>query len=112
TNSDQIGADTEAVLQFAYQLSGSGAEKRLIIVISGGDTTRQAVIRCATQEPRFPLLVFEGSGRFADELANARKNGSDDPQIQAVLDKGVVHFIPARARPDQLYRWLENFFGY
>jgi len=112
TSADEIGAETELILQFAYRLSGSGAEKRLIVVIGGGDTTRQAVIRCATQEPRFPLLVFEGSGRLADELAAARKNGSPDPQIQAVLDHGIVHFIPANARADQLYRWLENFFGY
>jgi hypothetical protein len=112
TAGDEIGAETELILQFAYRLSGSGREKRLIIVINGGDTTRQAVIRCATQEPRFPMLVFEGSGRLADELAAARKNGSTNPDIQAVLDRGIVHFIPARAGADQLYRWLENFFGY
>ncbi|MBI1258253.1 MAG: hypothetical protein GC204_12340 [Chloroflexi bacterium] len=112
TSGDEIGAETELVLQFAYKLSGSGTEKRLIMVINGGDTTRQAVIRCATQEPRFPLLVFEGSGRLADELALARRQGSDDPQIQAVLNHGIVHFISARASADQLYRWLENFFGY
>ena len=112
TTGDQIGAEAELILQLACALSGNGAKKRLVMVLNGGETTRQAVIRCATQEPRFPMLVFEGSGRLADELASARKTGSGDAQIQAVLDQGIVHFIPAKARADQLYRWLENFFGY
>ena len=81
-----------------------------MIILNGGKIVKQEAYRCATQEPRFPLLVLEGSGRFADELAASRNTGSDDPQIRAILDQGIVHFLPVRAGADNLYRWLENFF--
>ncbi len=105
-----FGAESETIFNVAYALTGNGDRKRLVIVLNGGGIVKQEAYRCATREPRFPLLVMEGSGRFADELAESRKTGSDDPQIRAILDQGIVHFLPVKAGADNLYRWLENFF--
>jgi hypothetical protein len=108
---EQFGAESEMIIQLAYALSGAGNEKRLQIVVNGGEIVRREAHRCSTRAPRFPLLVLEGSGRFADELAQARERGSGDPLIREILDQGIVHFIPVSGGTDNLYRWLENFFG-
>ncbi len=112
TDGDQFGAESELILRLAAALSESGARKRLTMVINGGEVVKREAQRCATRKPRFPLLVLEGSGRFADELAASRKRGSSDPLIRDILDKGIVHFLPVSAGAENLYRWLENFFGY
>ena len=67
-----FGAESETIFKFAYALTGHGDRKRLVIILNGGAIVKQEAYRCATQEPRFPLLVLEGSGRFADELAASR----------------------------------------
>ncbi len=110
TGGDDFGAESETIFELAYALTGRGNRKRLVIILNGGGIVKQEAYRSATREPRFPLLVLEGSGRFADELADSRKTGSTDPQIQAILDQGIVHFLPVKAGADNLYRWLENFF--
>lgn len=112
TGGDQFGAESEMIVKLAYALSGQGEKKRLCMIINGGEIVKQEAYRCSTHEPRFPLLVLEGSGRFADELANSRKTGSSDPVIQAILEQGIVHFIPIKGGADNLRMWLENFFGY
>ena len=82
TAGTDFGAESETIFNVAYALTGNGDRKRLVIILNGGKIVKQEAYRCATQEPRFPLLVLEGSGRFADELAASRNTGSDDPQIQ------------------------------
>ncbi len=110
TGGDLFGAESELILRLAYALSGAGAKKRLVIVVNGGEIVRKEAHLCSTREPRFPLLVLEGSGRFADALAGAREGGSSDPLIREILEQGIVHFLPLKAGADNLYRWLENFF--
>lgn len=107
---DQFGIESEMIIGLAYALCGEGQQKRLQIVLNGGEIVRQEAHRCSTHEPRFPLLVLEGSGRFADELAEARERGSDDPLIRDILEQGRVDFIPVSAGADHLYHWLETFF--
>lgn len=110
TDGDGFGAESELMIRLAYTLSGRGTQKRLLIVVNGGDIVRKEAHLCSTREPRFPLLVLEGSGRFADALSAARQTGSSDPLIREILDQGIVHFLPVKAGADNLYRWLENFF--
>ncbi len=112
TSGDQFGAESATIINLAYALSGSGAHKRLMLVINGGEIVKREAHRVSTQNPRFPLLVLEGSGRFADELAASNKTGSSDPLIQDILKHGDVYFVSIKAGADNLYHWLENFFGY
>ncbi len=112
TNGEHFGAESETIIHLAYALSGSGAKKRLVMIVNGGEVVKHEAHRVSTQNPRFPLLVLEGSGRFADELAASRKTGSSDPLIQDILKHGDVYFISTKAGADNLYHWLENFFGY
>ena len=109
---DEFGAESDLILDLAYALTGKGVKKRLVMIVNGGEIVKKEAHLCSTHEPRFPLLVLEGTGRFADELADSRKNGSSDPMIQDILNQGIVHFISIKAGADNLYRWLQNFFGY
>ncbi len=81
------------------------------MVVNGGEIVKYEAFLCATREPHFPLLVLEGSGRFADELSASRQTGSTDPQIQAILEQGRVHFVSINVGADNLYNWLRNFFS-
>jgi len=112
TSGDQFGSESETSFNLAYALSGNGAQKRLVMVLNGGEIVKKDAHRSAVHEPRFPLLVLEGSGRFADELAISQKNGSDDPVIRDILNQGTLYFLSVKAGADSLYHWLENFFGF
>lgn len=82
-----------------------------VIINGGGIVAREAHAR-ATGPIRFPLLVMEGSGRFADELATAWKAGrSDKPEVQAILDQGEVYVQSINGEPERLRNWLGSFFG-
>ncbi len=113
TEGDDFGAESDTIVQVALALSGRGAKRALGFVINGGEIVRNEVHRVTTQHPEIPLLVLEGSGRFADELVAAKKAGtSTDPKIKEILREGNLHFISMKAGADMLRRWLENFFGY
>jgi hypothetical protein len=113
TDGDDFGAESAVIVQVALALSGAGARKLLGFVINGGEIVRSEIHRVSIEHPEIPLLILEGSGRFADELAAAHKAGmSSDPKLAAILREGNLHFISIKAGADTLRHWLENFFGY
>ena len=113
TEGEEFGAESAMILGVARALSGKGAKKLLGFVINGGEIVRKEIHRVSTEHPEIPLLVLEGSGRFADELSAAKKSGtSTDPQIREILREGNLHFISIKAGADTLRRWLEAYFGY
>lgn len=113
TDGDAFGAESDMIVRFGIALSGKGTKKLLGFVINGGEIVRDEVYRVTRQHPEIPLLVLEGSGRFADELADAHKAGtSDDAKVMEILREGNLHFISIRSGADNLRHWLETFFGY
>lgn len=112
TEGDDFGAESDTIVHTALALSGNGAQKLLGFIINGGEIVRNEVHRVTRYHPEIPLLVLEGSGRFADELAAAKKAGtSDDVKITEILRDDNLHFIPMKSGADMLRRWLENFHG-
>jgi hypothetical protein len=113
TSGHEFGAESEMLIQLAYALCGGGVRPRLCIVINGGQIVRREVHRMATQEPRFPILVLDGTGRFADELAAAyRAKQTDDPIMYEILSKGRVHVMHIKAGAEAIRNWLENYCGF
>lgn len=113
TEGDDFGAESEMIINLSYALCGRGTRPRLCIVVNGGQIVKREVHRVTTREPRFPVLVLEGTGRFADELAKAaHEKTSDDPLVQEILSKGNVSFMHIKAGADTLRNWLENFCGF
>src|SRR5690606_14824240 len=109
---EDFGAESNLLAGIGWAIADSGRETVLGVVINGGDIVRQEAHARATGSLRFPLLVLDGSGRFADELAAAYRAGtSSDPLLQDILKKGTIHALPANTSADNLRNWLENFFG-
>jgi len=112
TPGNEFGDESNTIFQLSYALCGKGARPRLCIVVNGGQIVKREVHRMSTAKPRFPILVMEGTGRFADELAIAhQQKHSADPLIQATLEEGNLSFLNINAGAPMLHNWLENFFG-
>lgn len=108
---DDFGAESDLLASLGWTLAGEGQQPVLGVVINGGAIVKQEAHARATGTPHFPLLVLEGSGRFADELAAAKlAGGSDDPVLNDILQKGEVHVIPNSIPAESMRSWLENFF--
>ncbi len=90
----QWGAETPMLFQLAEALS-AGSVPALALVVGGGTTTIQEVLRAVRQ--RLPLLVVTGSGGLADVLAAAwptRSTLPDDPVLAEILAEGTLVFYP------------------
>ena len=112
TGGAEFGTESEMIINLAHALSGEGARKSLGVIINGGDIVRKEAHRVTTQSPRIPLLILEGSGRFADELAAAYRAGkSDDPVIRDILLAGTLHVVPINEGAESLRAWLTRYFA-
>jgi hypothetical protein len=108
---EDFGAESDLLASLGWALSGEGQQPILGIVINGGAIVKQEAHARATGTPRFPLLVLEGSGRFADELADAHRAGtSDDPVLRDILLAGTLHVLPMNTSAESMRKWLESFF--
>ena len=90
----QWGAETPMLFQLADALR-AGPVPALALVVGGGSTTTQEVLRAVRQ--RIPLLVITGSGGLADVLAQAWPTRSalpDDPVMAEILAEGTLAFYP------------------
>jgi hypothetical protein len=106
---DQWGAEADMLAAFAHQLVPGRLAVELLI--NGGKATRLdagAFLRRGGN-----LVVLEGSGRFADELAAAVRAGrSDDPGIEALLSSKRIIVKPLSTPPADFATWLENHTGW
>jgi hypothetical protein len=106
---DRWGAESNMLAAVAYELASGRPTVELLV--NGGDATRRDVdaFLCRGGD----LIVLEGSGRFADELAAAVRAGhTDDPPIQALLSSGRIHVKPLSTPPAEFVTWLENLAGW
>lgn len=105
-------SDMLAGLAAAAGRSSGDHPSVLGVIINGGAIVAKEAYARATGDLRLPLLVLEGSGRFADTLASAyHTRQTDDPQIRAILDQGEIYVHPIHGDPAALRQWLESFFG-
>lgn len=106
---DQWGAESDMLAAVATSLSSDLPAVELLI--NGGDIARRdadAFLRRGGN-----LVVLEGSGRFADRLAEAVRAGhSDDPKIVALLTSRRLHVKPVDTPPIEFVSWLEKLAGW
>jgi tetratricopeptide (TPR) repeat protein len=103
TAAGEWGDETDMLVQLARALTGDGQCPALGLIINGGAIVRQEVYRLTISERmRVPLLVLAGSGRFADDLAQAYHTGqTDDADLRAIIEHGDLHFVQVNAGPDE-----------
>jgi hypothetical protein len=102
-DANEWGDEVEMLAAVAHELAHGG--RHLEVLINGGAIARRditAYLRHGGQ-----VVVIEGSGRFADELAQALRMGySVDREVQAVLNTNRVHLFPIDGSPAALGQLL------
>lgn len=111
TPDGEWGDETDTMVQFTSVLTNKGKMPGVVLVINGGAIVRQEVYRLAvTERLRFPVLVLEGSGRFADTLAQAYKTGvSDDDEVREIIRRGQIEIVPVSSGAEGLRRKFNQF---
>jgi hypothetical protein len=90
---DEWGDETATMYDLAKVLS----EERpsLAVLINGGAIAKSEVLHNVRQ--RRPIIVIQGSGRLADEIANIRQEQPSsiaDPALAEIITQGHLHFFP------------------
>ena len=107
--SDQWGAEADMLATVAHKLAAGRPTVELLV--NGGDVTRQDVAVFLRRGGN--LVVLEGSGRFADELAAAVRTGhSTDPEMQTFLSSKQIHVQFINISPAGFVSWLEKLTGW
>ncbi|MEL6269923.1 MAG: hypothetical protein AAFU54_28005 [Chloroflexota bacterium] len=111
---DDYGAESEMIVNMAHVLAGGERDKAgrelaaIGIVVNGGSITRQEAFMATSKYIDIPLIVMEGSGRFADELASAVRTGeTSQALIRSIIDRGNVQLAATTGGPDEMTRKLE-----
>jgi len=111
---DEFGDEGLTMARLVHALSGYGKQPVLGVVINGGAITREEVHRFATvPEFQIPLLVLQGSGRFADTLAEAvmSRDPGGDEKLKEILDKGNVRRVSVKGGPKPLVEFLKQHYS-
>ncbi|HEX9132427.1 MAG TPA: hypothetical protein VF844_09040 [Ktedonobacteraceae bacterium] len=90
---NEWGGETETMYELAKVFSESGPS--VAILIDGGAIAKNEVLYNVRQ--RRPIIVIEGSGRFADEIARIlhEKSSFDaDPDLTEIAGQGKLHVFP------------------
>lgn len=109
---DNWGDESALLTELARAICGYGACKALGILINGGAIAQQDVLLATTHTSHpIPMLVLEGSGRFADELATAFKTGETSKDIlRAIIDGGDIELISTIEGPEGMQAKLAQRF--
>jgi hypothetical protein len=115
TDGDEFGVESDMIAMLSTALSHDRRLPAVGLVINGGQITqREVFMRSASGQMEFPLLVLEGSGRFADELAQAARTRILPPdhadQFRQIL-AADVRFIRVREGANALRSRLEAYFA-
>lgn len=106
---EEWGAESDMIVGVAKALSGQGMRPAIGILINGGKIARQEVYLAVSKE--IPMLILEGSGRLADEIATAFKTGKASQRIlQAILGGGDIQLISTDEGTGALREKLEKRF--
>lgn len=112
TSGSKFGDESGMIFKLAMEMSGSGKKPWISMVVNGGEITRREVFQRSAAMgvvPSFPLLVMEGSGRFADELADAVQTGhTSDPMVDTIARQNKISIIAIDDGPERLRTKLED----
>ncbi len=115
TDGDHFSAESDMIAMLATAISRDRRLPALGMVINGGQIARQEVyMRSASGHMTFPLLVLEGSGRLADDLARAKAQGifpEDVAEDFTEILRADVQFVAIHEGSDALRARLARYFA-
>lgn len=92
----------------------AGSAPMIGILINGGKIAERDVYLATAQGPnRIPMLVLDGSGRKANEIATAKATGhTDSITVKAIVSGGDIRITRLDEGADAMYQQLQaHFFG-
>src|SRR6266571_1760912 len=90
---NEWGGETETMYALAAELSV--ACPSVAMLVNGGSITKDEVLHNVRQ--RRPIIVIEGSGRLADEVAKLwreKPSSIPDPKMAEIIARGDIHLFP------------------
>ncbi len=111
TDGKAFGQESATMAEMTRVIAERGSRRGLSIIINGGEISRQETYdRTLEADRAFPLLVLDGSGRFADELAAAVTGVKpEDARVTDIIRQGEVKVVPMNAGADYLFAQLTLF---
>jgi TRPM family ion channel len=104
---NEWGGETETMYELANVFS-EGCPS-VAILINGGDIAKNEVLYNVRQ--RRPIIVIEGSGRFADEIArniHAKSSFDSDPDVTEITSQGKLYVFPITGSKLELEQLIKH----
>ncbi len=104
---DEWGEESDWIANVAAVLSGE--EPSMTLLINGGAIALNQDVPNSLEHAR-PVLIIAGSGRAADRLANAIRGKTLDPELQTLVDSGLLYTVDLALEKDLLNAALHKLF--
>jgi len=88
------GSEVEVMYNLAKDIVKDTTVSAVTILVNGGDLSRQEILRSVRLG--WPIIIVEGSGRLADELANLYREQPEfieDPILAEIIEEGDLHLF-------------------
>jgi len=121
TEGDQWGDETETMIQLAAALAEpepggapDGKDKLVVtILINGGSVAKKQVLQVVQRG--WPVIVIQGSGHLADEIAalwQSRPDFIPDPALAEIISEGKLYFLPLSGSIERFGWQIEQLLRY
>lgn len=109
--SDEWGGETEMMFELAKTMSGGIPV--VTVLVGGGDISRNEVLSSVRQG--WPIIVVEGTGLLADEIAMLKKQElplPEDPVMAEIIADGDIHLFSLNSAIEDLKSLINSFFSF
>lgn len=99
--SDEWGGETAMMYDLGQYLATG--RPSVAVLVNGGEIARNEVLYNVRQQR--PIIVIEGSGRLADDIARLWRERSTPPSdetLAEIIKDGDIHLFPLTGTPEQL----------
>jgi len=109
---DYWGAESDMIVGLTRSISG-GTRPNYGVLINGGSIAKYDIyIASARGSSAIPVLVVDGSGRTANEIARASRTGKfQSAMVQAIVQGGKIEEVSLQGGPKMIYKRLTMLFN-
>lgn len=108
---DEWGGETDVMYELAQSFSAGCPS--VAVLVNGGGIARNEVLYNVRQKR--PVIIIEGSGRLADEIASIRRGqpapAGADPDIAEIVTRGDLHLFPINGSAQELEQLVLDLFS-
>src|SRR5882762_446430 len=99
---NEWGSETETL----FELAAAFNVPVLAILVNGGAIAKDELLQSVRRN--WPVIVIEGSGRLADEVAGLKKEPSqiEDPALAEIVEEGDLRIFPITGALEDFERML------